>query len=110
LSNCWLPASTWVEALRKSGLIDASLIIDVGKFNAAMSKSASFGEAMHRFDGSNTTGVFRIKFQKSFYYCFTDRSRQIRYPCPLNNAWKEKVIEAAANVLVVPSTYKGKTH
>jgi hypothetical protein len=104
LSNCWLPASTWVEALRKSGLIDASLIIDVGKFNAAMSKSASFGEAMHRFDGSNTTGVFRIKFQKSFYYCFTDKSRQIKYPCPLNNAWKEKVIEAAANVLVVPST------
>jgi hypothetical protein len=30
--------------------------------------------------------------------------RQVAYPMPLNNAWKEKVVEAAANVLLIPST------
>ena len=39
LSNCWLPASMWVEALQKSGHIDASIPIDVRKFNTAMSKA-----------------------------------------------------------------------
>ncbi len=58
MSNCWLPAATWVEAIRKSGHIDGSLIIDVRKFNTAMSKSSLFGELMTRFDGSNATGVF----------------------------------------------------
>jgi hypothetical protein len=63
LSDCWPPASTWVEALRKMNLIDASIAIDVRKFNTAMSMSPLFGEVMHQFDGSNTTGVFRITFQ-----------------------------------------------
>jgi hypothetical protein len=66
--NYWLPASTWVEALKKSDLIGASLIIDERKFNTAMSKSVSFGDVIQRFDRSNTTGVFRITFQKKFYY------------------------------------------
>jgi hypothetical protein len=40
LSNCWLPVSTWAEALTKSGHIDASLVsTDAWKFNVAMSKS-----------------------------------------------------------------------
>ena len=29
MSNCWLPAATWVEALQKAGHIDASLSIDI---------------------------------------------------------------------------------
>ncbi|KAI2513104.1 hypothetical protein MHU86_1396 [Fragilaria crotonensis] len=32
------------------------------------------------------------------------KTRQVAYPVPLNNAWKEKVLEVAANVLVIPST------
>ena len=104
LSDCWLPASTWVEALKKSNLIDASIAIDVRKFNTAMSKSPLFGEVMQQFDGSNATGVFRITFQNKFYYYFTKESRQASYPFPLNSAWKDKIIEAAANVLAIPST------
>jgi hypothetical protein len=104
LSNCWLPASTWVEALTKSNLIDVSLA-DVRKFSSAMSKSPFlFAEVMHQFDGSNTTGVFRIKFQKTFFYYFAEEIRQFWYPLHLNNAWKEKVMEAASNVLVIPNT------
>ncbi len=60
---------------------------------------------MHRFDGSNTTGVFRITFQKTFFYYFDEDSRQVGYPFPLNSAAsKEKVMEGASNVLVIPST------
>ncbi|KAI2509037.1 hypothetical protein MHU86_5413 [Fragilaria crotonensis] len=104
MSNCWLPAATWVEAIRKSGHIDGSLIIDVRKFNTAMSKSSLFGELMTRFDGSNATGVFRINYQHQYFYYFTDETRQVAYPRPLNGTWKERVLQHAANVLVIPST------
>ena len=104
MSNCWLPAATWVEALRRTGHVDASIIINVRKFNSTMSKSRLFGSVMTRFDGSNPTGVFRIDFQHQFFYYFTDPSRQVEYPRPLNGAWKERVLEAAANVLMIPST------
>lgn len=86
LSNCWLlPASTWGEALGRFGVINAPLlgIIDERRFNTGMSKSASFGESMHQFDGSSTTGVFRVTYKNKFYYYFTEESRQVRYPCPL---------------------------
>ena len=82
LSNCWLAASTWGEALRKSNLIDVSISIDVRKFNKAMHASSLFGERMHQFDGSNTTGVFRIKFYNQLYYYITKESSQVSYPFP----------------------------
>ena len=105
LSNCWLPASTWAEALAKSGHIDASLVsTDARKFNVAMSKSNLFGESMTRFDGTNQTGVFRVKYARQYFYYFTEKNRQIEYPFPLNNTWKDRVLQAAANVLVIPST------
>ena len=104
MSNCWLPAATWVKAIRKSGHIDASLIIDVRKFNTAMSKSSLFGELMTRFDGSNPTGVFRVNYQHQYFYYFTKETRQVAYPSPLNGTWKERVLQNAANVLVIPST------
>jgi hypothetical protein len=103
VSNCWLPAATWVEALRRTGYIDASIVINVRKFNSTMSKSSLFGSMMTRFDGSNPTGVFRINFQHDFYYFFTDKLRQEVYPRPLNRAWKERVLKSAANVLAIPS-------
>ena len=105
LSNCWLPASTWAEALTKSGHIDASLVsTDARKFNVAMSKSNSYGESMTRFDGTNQTGVFRVKYARQYFYYFTEKQRQVAYPAPLNNIWKDRVLQAAVNVLVIPST------
>jgi hypothetical protein len=104
LSDCWLPSSTWVEALRKMNPIDESIEIDVRKFNTAMSKSPLFGEVMHQFDGSNTTGVFRITFQNKIFNFFTQESRQASYPLLLNSVWKDNLMEAAADVLVIPST------
>ncbi|KAI2492110.1 hypothetical protein MHU86_22446 [Fragilaria crotonensis] len=104
LINCWLPAETWVEALKKSGHIDATLNIDTQKFNAAFAKSASFGSVMSRFDGSNTTGVFHVRYRHQQFYYFTEETKQILYPSPLNRAWKERVLEVASNVLTIPST------
>ena len=38
-SNCWLLASTWVEAINKMDLVDASLGVDVRSSQPAMSRS-----------------------------------------------------------------------
>ena len=59
---------------------------------------------MTRFDGSNATGVFRINYQHQYFYYFTEETRQVDYPSPLNGTWKERVLQYAANVLVIPST------
>ncbi|KAI2493982.1 hypothetical protein MHU86_20556 [Fragilaria crotonensis] len=104
LSNCWLPASTWVEALKKTGHIDPAIVIDVRKFNTAMSKAATFGSVMSRFDGSNQSGVFRINYNHQHFYYLTNETRQVSYPYPLNKAWKERVLETASNALIIPST------
>ncbi|KAI2510949.1 hypothetical protein MHU86_3421 [Fragilaria crotonensis] len=103
-TNCWLPAATWVDVLRKTGHIDASIIIDVRKFNTAMSRAALFGSVMSRFDGSNLSGVFRVSYQHQHFYFVTKETRQVMYPSPLNQSWKKKVLEIAANALAIPST------
>jgi hypothetical protein len=91
--------------LTKSGHIDASLVsTDARKFNVAMSKSPLYGESMTRFDGTNPTGVFRVKYARQYFYYFTEKQRQVEYPTPLNNTWKDRVLQAAVNVLVIPST------
>jgi hypothetical protein len=104
LMNCWLPAEIWVEALLKMGHIDAGLAFNVAKLNAAFARSHEFGSAMLRFDGSNNTGVFRVTYQHRHYYYLTKETEQAVYPSPLNRAWKERVLEMASNVLVIPST------
>jgi hypothetical protein len=104
LSNCWLPASTLVEALQKSGHNDASILIDVCTFNTAISKASAFGAVMSRFDGSNQSGVFRINNHHHHYHYLTKETKQAPYPCTLNQVWKERVLEIAANAHVIPST------
>ena len=104
LMNCWLPAETWVEALQQLGHIDASLNFTVRQFNAAFARSGSFGSVMTRFDGSNESGIFRVSFQHRHYYYLTLEKQQVAYPCPLDQAWKDRVFQVAANVLVIPST------
>jgi hypothetical protein len=106
LSNKWLPTNIWVDALAKSRLIDRSFVIDCKRFNKAMSSSKTeWGEAMLHFDGTNKTGVFRVKFHQQFFYYFTERGKQVPYyPSPLDAAWKGRVLAAAANVLIIPTT------
>jgi hypothetical protein len=102
--NCWLRAETWVDALQKLGHIDASLTYTVRQFNAAFSRSSSFGSDMSRLDGSNESGMYRVTFQHCHYYYLTKEKKQVIYPSPLDRAWKEKVLKFATNVLVIPST------
>jgi hypothetical protein len=103
--NCWLPAETWVEALHKMGNIDAGLTFNAAQFNAAFARSHEFGSAMLRFDGSNNTGVFCVSFQHRHYNYLTQATQQATYPTsPLNQSWKERVLETSANVLIIPST------
>jgi hypothetical protein len=93
-----------VEALKKSGYIDAELTFTTRQFNAAFAKSGSFGSVMSRFDGSNHTGMFRVSFQHQHYYFLTQETKQATYPSPLNQAWKKRVLDIAENVLIIPST------
>ena len=105
LSNRWLPAATWAELLVKSGHIDpTSVTVDARKFNTAMSKSILFGESMTHFDGTNQSGMFRVCYQKQFFYYFTEKKRQVNYPFPLDKAWKERAEQAAVNALSIPWT------
>ena len=57
LLNSWLPvAESWVDALKKIGIVDAECTFTGWQFNAAL---ACRGLA----DGSNQTGLFRVTFQ-----------------------------------------------
>jgi hypothetical protein len=107
LWNRWLPAATWVEALTLSNHIDQTLMssISVGAFNAAMGKSKGDfdGQMMSRYDGTNTTGIFQVRFQQTMYYIVTDKGKQIPYP-QLDKKWKEGVLAVAKNVFNIPST------
>jgi hypothetical protein len=89
LTNCWLPATTWVEALHKTGHIDAAIIIDVQKFNTAMSRAPLFG-MMSRFDGSNLSGVFRVSYQHQQFYFVTLETMQVIRPSPLTNHGRKR--------------------
>jgi hypothetical protein len=104
-SNCWLLASTWADALNKSGHIDASLVsTDARKFRMMPCQnlaSNSCGESVPCFDGTNQTGVFWGKYTRQSFYYFTEKQRQMLYPAPINNTWKDLVLQAA----VTPSTW-----
>jgi hypothetical protein len=105
LLNKWLPAETWVAALKKAHLIDLSFRIDAAIFNRAMSSSkSSWREAMLRFDGSNTTGVFRVTYKNRQFYFVTERKEQASYPCHLDARWKESVDAIADEALTRPVT------
>jgi len=106
LWNKWLPAETWVEALQMSNVIDEELTFNVRSFNTAMAKSKSEfnGLLIERFDGTNTTGVFRVTFQKEKYYYVTNQNAQVLYPNPLDKEWKADALAAAKDVLRMRAT------
>ena len=103
LWNKWLPAEVWVEALTNSNLIDEDFSFNVISFNSAMIKNDSEinGLLIDRFDGTNTTGVFQLSYQKRKYYYVTDPNVQVQYPKPLDRSWKEAMLAAAKDVLPV---------
>lgn len=105
--NKWLPADTWVEALTKSNLIDHTLMstIKVGTFNGAMGRNRGDfdGQMMSRYDGTNTTGIFRLNFQRAMFYMVTDKNKQVPYPS-LDDSWKKEVLNVAKNVFNMPKT------
>ena len=99
LLNKWLPADTWVEALTKSNLIDHTLMstIKVGTFNGAMGRNRGDfdGQMISRYDGTNTTGIFRLTFQRAMlFYMVCDKTKQVPYPS-LDDSWKEAALIAA---------------
>ena len=92
-----------MEALTKANIIDEALTFNVRNFNTAMARSKSEfnGLLIERFDGSNTTGVFRLTFQKRKYYYVTNQNAQVLYPKPLDTNWKKAVLDVAKGVLSI---------
>jgi hypothetical protein len=113
LWNKWLPAETWVEVLAKSNLIDHALMssIKVGAFNPAMGRSGGDfdGQMISRYDGTNVTGIFRLIFQRATFYIKTDKNKQVSYPMPLGDSWKEGVMDVAKNVFCLRATRSSST-
>ena len=70
----------------------------------AKSKSEFNGLLIERFDGTNTTGVFRVTFQKEKYYYVTNQNAQVSYPNALDKEWKADVLAAAKDVLRMRAT------
>ena len=106
LSDQWLPAGTWREALSLARLMDPSFAIEDWDFNRAMShKHSPWRVSMNWFDGTNTTGVFRVvsgsKMVKMYYYV-TEPGKQVSYPCPLDSDWKTCVAAAGEQALILP--------
>ncbi len=60
LSNQWLSAYMFVEAIKVSGYIsdDLASVLDEQKFNLAMSRSHVWGQLMQVYDGTNVTGIW----------------------------------------------------
>jgi hypothetical protein len=105
LTNCWLTAATWVvEALIKTGIVDISLAVDVRRFNYATTKSPVFGHFIERFDVTNLTGFFRIRYRHQCFYFLTEGGRQVEFPYPIDKAWLERVTESGLRALTIPST------
>jgi hypothetical protein len=103
LWNKWLRAEIWVEAMKNSNLIDHVLMssIKVGTYNAAMGRSGGDfdSQMLSRYDGTNTTGIFRLICQRTLFYIVTDKNKQVPYPSPLGKIWKEGVMAVAKKVL-----------
>ena len=102
MSKFWQRVSTWVEAIRKSGHIDACIIIDTQNFNTAMLKSSLFGEiSMRGFDGSNLTGVFRIsQLPTTILLLFLQGNKTCGLPTPIEWRMEGTVLQNGTNALV----------
>lgn len=99
MSKFWQRVSTWVEAIRKSGHIDACIIIDTQNFNTAMLKSSLFGEiSMRGFDGSNLTGVFRIsQLPTTILLLFLQGNKTCGLPTPIEWRMEGTVLQNGTN-------------
>ena len=69
----------------KTRLIDPDLMstIKVRTFNAAIGRSGGDfdGQMMSRYDGTNTTGIFRLTFRQILFYNVTNKNKQVlAYP------------------------------
>ena len=61
----------------------------MGTFNAAIGRSGGDfdGQMMSRYDGTNTTGIFRLTFQQILFYDMTDKNKQVAYRLPLGASY-----------------------
>ena len=95
-----------MEALHKTGHIDAAIIfcgyLKVQHSNVKKDTLIWICDVKLRL--FNLSGVFQILDNAITFIIVTQETWQMRYPQPLNQSWKKKVIEIAAYAFAYPST------
>jgi len=97
----WISAHICIEAIDASSCLSQNLSIplDIKNFNRAMSGSKVWGQAMHCYDGTNATGVWRVKYNLQYYYMSTDPGEQVVYPRNMGKAWAQQIHDREVNLL-----------
>jgi len=61
-------------------LLGDGMVLDPKISNRILERTARFQDKMGCFDGSNDTGIFKVKFCKKLFYFITQPGFQIKYP------------------------------
>jgi hypothetical protein len=70
--------------------------IKVGTFEGAMGRNRGDFDCqmISRYDGTNSTGIFWLTFQRAMFCMVCDKTKQVPYPF-LDDSWKEAALIAA---------------
>ena len=91
IKNRWILADLLLQAIQRSNSFPTGFDIDRARLNNALGKLSHLQE-MDRFDGTNQSGIFQLKYsQRLFYFIGTPRE-QVAYP-NLNASWTKLVTE-----------------
>jgi len=94
----WLSAHIYVKAIKISGYLSDDAL-DVKKINRAMSVSEIWDYTMHCYDGTNASGVWRVKYDNKYYYMITKPGEQVDYPSNIGKTWAKQIQEHEVDLL-----------
>jgi hypothetical protein len=87
----WCTDEIWCKIINHHMSTETShFSISTATFNQTMVHNRHGFISCESFDGSNSTGVFRCKYSKTWYYYVTDPGEQIPYPV-MDDQWFDKV-------------------
>ena len=91
IKNRWISADLLLQAIQRSNSFPTGFDIDRARLNNALGKLSHLQE-MDRIDGTNQSGIFRLKYSKRLFYFIGTPKEQVAYP-HLNASWTKLVME-----------------
>ncbi len=89
IRNKWITTDTIIDAIRAAAVIATSMVMTSRLVNTLLPKIPKY-KTIDRFDGSNSPGLFQVKYTKQSYYIILQRGEQAEYPL-FDKQWKEEV-------------------